>query len=285
MKPSKKNLTNYLSLSNESILYNDRGNDEDIVPWVIEFRVIGTTDLLRANMAEEFTIGRGDAEVGHFPQIDLTPYAAQELGVSRRHVRIFTQDNRVLIEDLQSANGTFINGDLLITNKPYRLRDRDKLQLGEIELQVHFVVKPLAVDETRVGWEKTFNIPECGHGLRLLLVDEDKDVLRLLRFVARQAGFQVAIAHSQAEAIASIDEAMPDILVTELLLSDGKGESIIRYIRQLSPRVPIAVVTSVTAGYNMGQALEGGADMFLGKPIGLDEYTNGLVKLVEMCKL
>lgn len=284
MSQSKKNQTRHLSLPNPNILQDRREEDEAIVPWVIEFRVVGTTDLLRARMAEEFTIGRGDAELGHFPQIDLTPYAAHELGVSRRHVRIYTRDNRVLIEDLRSANGTFINNEMLIANKPYRLRDKDKLRLGELELQVHYVVKPLSADETRTGWEQAFNIPSCGRGRRLLLVDEDKDVLRLLKFVARQAGFEVVTAENLSQAMASFDAVRPDVILCEMLLPDGNGESLIRYVRGFAKELPIAVLTSATAGYTMGQALESGADMFLAKPLALDEYVSALVKLAELAQ-
>jgi pSer/pThr/pTyr-binding forkhead associated (FHA) protein len=56
--------------------------------------------------------------------------------VSRRHARIQRQRTQFFIEDLGSANGTFLNGQRLTPYLPHPLHDGDDLQIGRIRLQV-----------------------------------------------------------------------------------------------------------------------------------------------------
>ena len=84
----------------------------------------------------EAVIGRLDATRGVFPNIDLTPEGGLEGGVSRRHARIHKQKSQYFIEDLGSANGTFLNGQRLTPYLPHPLHDNDELQLGRVRIQV-----------------------------------------------------------------------------------------------------------------------------------------------------
>jgi pSer/pThr/pTyr-binding forkhead associated (FHA) protein len=84
----------------------------------------------------EAVLGRLDATRGVFPNIDLTPEGGLEGGVSRRHARIHKQKAQYFIEDLGSANGTFLNGQRLTPYLPHPLHDADELQLGRVRIRV-----------------------------------------------------------------------------------------------------------------------------------------------------
>jgi pSer/pThr/pTyr-binding forkhead associated (FHA) protein len=84
----------------------------------------------------EAVLGRLDATRGVFPNIDLTPEGGLEGGVSRRHTRIHKQKAQCFIEDLGSANGTFLNGQRLTPYLPHPLHDSDELQLGRVRIRV-----------------------------------------------------------------------------------------------------------------------------------------------------
>ena len=86
----------------------------------------------------ESLIGRLDPNRGIHPEVDLSRYDPSAR-VSRRHARIFVQNNQYLIEDLNSSNGTFINGQMrLMPRQPHPLNSGDEVRLGETRLK--FVV-------------------------------------------------------------------------------------------------------------------------------------------------
>lgn len=205
--------------------------EEPVLPWVIELRVVGTANILNITTRPAMLIGRVDESRAIFPDIDVTGLDGQGAGVSRRHAMLQARDNRVTIQDLGSANGTYINGRVLEPNMAYRVHDRDRLRLGQLELQVHFVVKPLVDEKTQVGIKSLFNIPAFGKNQRVLIFDESADVCRVLRFVAEKAGFQATVAMQDTEFMRAIDENPPDMVIMELAVGDSKGVDLIRYLR------------------------------------------------------
>lgn len=83
-------------------------------------------------------LGRADPRIGFEPEVELTPYDALKLGVSRRHAIISWSNNGVTIEDLDSSNGTFLNGHRLSPHFRRLLRDGDLVALGELVMRVYF---------------------------------------------------------------------------------------------------------------------------------------------------
>lgn len=83
--------------------------------------------------AGKWIVGRADGDFQ--PDIDLTPFGAGPgQGVSRKHARIIVQGNGVSLEDLQSTNGTLLNGKLMPPNTLQRLDDGDKIEMGNVTL-------------------------------------------------------------------------------------------------------------------------------------------------------
>ncbi len=103
--------------------------------------VVGTTEMsaqFLLNEEGESLIGRMDPNRGIRPEVDLSRYdpAAR---VSRRHAKILAQGSQFFIEDLGSANGTFLNGQLRLSQgKQHPLVSGDEVRLGETTLK--FVV-------------------------------------------------------------------------------------------------------------------------------------------------
>ncbi|HMW02489.1 MAG TPA: FHA domain-containing protein [Acidobacteriota bacterium] len=79
---------------------------------------------------KEVFIGRIDRRSASEPDIDLSEFDIKTR-VSRRHARIFCEDNNFYIEDLGSVNGTVINDSRkLRPNTPYKLNDQDEIRVG-----------------------------------------------------------------------------------------------------------------------------------------------------------
>ena len=107
------------------------GQDDHLV---LQFLPSGTCLPLR--LERPLVLGRGQSPDGAL--LDLTPYNALLHGVSRYHCLLHRHDDHLLITDLESLNGTFINGHRLIPRRDYLLRHGDHLILGSLHILVSF---------------------------------------------------------------------------------------------------------------------------------------------------
>ncbi len=100
----------------------------------IEAERKGTATL---NLAQPALIGRSDGDdTGGDLALDLAAFGGDKIGVSRRHAYLSSQEGVVFIEDLGSTNGTRINGLRIASEKLYRLRDGDEIEMGSARLIV-----------------------------------------------------------------------------------------------------------------------------------------------------
>jgi CheY-like chemotaxis protein len=278
-----RNLAGAIEDIEKEILANiqaNQGEDEDLVPWVIEFRIVGTPDIIRAPVSELLLFGRADDNHEVQPQIDLSDYRGQKLGVSRKHALMIARDNRVTIEDLGSSNGTYINGQQLAVRRPHRVREGDILQLGNLKLQVHFVIKPSVTDSTMHGLGNDFPIPRVGRGQNLLILDDNKDVCRVLSFIGKRSGFEPVVVHTLQEAISAVDTNRADGVIVETMLQEGNGLDFIQYVRQQAgKKIPIIAIGNDSSGYREGQAYQRGANLFIAKPLAVDVLIEALGKV------
>lgn len=280
-KPIKKT-TRYLGDApgeNPKMQPRMTGPLDSVVPWVIEFRVVGTPNIIKVSVSEKMLIGRPDPKNDIHPEIDVTPHGGHTMGVSRRHAIIRAKDNRITIEDLGSANRSYINEHVLESNKEYRIRDHDIIRIGHMRLQVHFVVKPSVVDETNTQMKAQMKIPQIANGERLMVLDDDRNLTEVLSVVLRHAGFKVTVKHNVVDAMSEIDRQMPDAILTELVLPDMSGLDLIRYAHSKNPKLPIMVISTATGGYQMGQAIDHGIELFMAKPVAIDELLRGVEKI------
>jgi pSer/pThr/pTyr-binding forkhead associated (FHA) protein len=98
--------------------------------------VVATGAVIALPAASSATIGRADPISQFFPEIDLNPHGALDNGVGRKHARLFVLNNRVMIEDLDSTNGTQINGQRVPARQPQPLANGDTLIIGKLALRL-----------------------------------------------------------------------------------------------------------------------------------------------------
>lgn len=85
-------------------------------------------------------LGRADAASGSRPDLDLSPFRGAQLGVSRRHAQLHWGEHGLLLEDLGSMNGTFINEQRLPPQRPVALPQGAQVRLGTLRLR--FELRP-----------------------------------------------------------------------------------------------------------------------------------------------
>lgn len=97
--------------------------------------MINSGRRIALDVGEELLVGRKDNQRGIFPDVDLGLDGGYDAGVSRRHAIIAPQGDGYALEDLASANGTFINGKRLAPQAPTPIHHGDELKFGTLILR------------------------------------------------------------------------------------------------------------------------------------------------------
>lgn len=117
--------------------------DAPDVSWRVQFSP--ATDPSRSfalEINDELVMGRHVSAQEMDNLIDLNPYGASTLGVSRQHLMVRPTATNLFIVDLGSTNGTYRNGRSIGRHTPYSLVDGDVIALGKLPLLVKIVDRP-----------------------------------------------------------------------------------------------------------------------------------------------
>jgi DNA-binding response OmpR family regulator len=101
---------------------------------------------------------------------------------------------------------------------------------------------------------------------RVLLVDDERDLVELLAFLVEQAGFVPIRAVDPGEALGALEREDPAVAVVDLNLSSSSGFDLIFEIRRRKPKIPIIVLTARGSEGDKVRALDMGADDYVVKP-------------------
>lgn len=104
----------------------------------LALNILSANKVLPLPESGEFILGRVSEGQSVIPDIDLGPYKAYEAGVSRMHATLTVSGDRITVMDLESANGTRLNGTLLSPNITYPVKNGDILTLGKFKIQIIF---------------------------------------------------------------------------------------------------------------------------------------------------
>jgi two-component system, OmpR family, KDP operon response regulator KdpE len=105
---------------------------------------------------------------------------------------------------------------------------------------------------------------------RVLVVDDERQILRALRTSLRGAGYDVETADSVETALTAAALRPPEAVILDLVLPDGTGTEVTREFRTWSS-APVIVLSAVGEEQEKVAALDAGADDYVTKPVGIDE--------------
>ncbi|MFC4555003.1 response regulator [Georgenia faecalis] len=106
--------------------------------------------------------------------------------------------------------------------------------------------------------------------MRILIADDDPQILRALRITLTAKGYDIAVAADGAQAIAAAVDHRPDLFMIDLGMPALDGIEVIEAIRGWS-NAPILVVSGRTGAADKVEALDAGADDYVTKPFSMDE--------------
>ena len=107
-------------------------------------------------------------------------------------------------------------------------------------------------------------------GQRILVVDDEPQILRALGTTLRGAGYTVDVAATAEAAVAAAAVHPPEAVILDLVLPDRSGIEVCRELRTWTD-VPVIVLSAVGEEREKVAALDAGADDYVTKPFGVDE--------------
>jgi two-component system phosphate regulon response regulator PhoB len=108
---------------------------------------------------------------------------------------------------------------------------------------------------------------------RILIVEDERDIVQVLEFALKQAGFETVAAGDAAQAFARIREKPPDLVVLDLMLPDLPGTEICRQLKSNAKTAALPVIMLTARGDEVDRVVgfELGADDYITKPFSVRE--------------
>jgi CheY-like chemotaxis protein len=120
-------------------------------------------------------------------------------------------------------------------------------------------------------------------GVRVLVVDDNADIREMLGIVLQQYGAEVRAVASAAEALETLEQSLPDVLVSDIGLPEQDGYGLIRQVRSLRPEqggsIPALALTAWSGAEDRLRALSAGFHSHLAKPTDPDELATVVARL------
>ncbi len=106
---------------------------------------------------------------------------------------------------------------------------------------------------------------------RVLVIDDDPGLLELMEIHLSRRGFQVFGVPNGEDALGTLDDTQPDLIILDLVLPVIGGQDVLRQLKQILPRVPVVMFSGHAHTRNVVESMRRGASDFLRKPFELEE--------------
>ncbi|RPH78831.1 MAG: response regulator [Nitrospiraceae bacterium] len=113
---------------------------------------------------------------------------------------------------------------------------------------------------------------------KILLVDDEPGILKVLSIKLRVSGYDVVTTAGGQEALDLIDSASPDIVLLDVIMPGVDGLEVLRKLR-VNSRLPVFVFSA--SSENAQKAMSLGADGFLAKPFDVDDLVKRIVMVLD----
>ncbi len=137
------------------------------------------------------------------------------------------------------------------------------------------------VDEAARGADRSRGAGVDGKGLRILLVDDHVDTLRVTERLLGALGMRVSKAATMREAVAAAEGEPFDLLISDIGLPDGSGLELLGQVRRVQPGLPAIALSGFGMEADMERSLEAGFRAHLTKPVEPEELERAIREAVE----
>jgi len=119
-------------------------------------------------------------------------------------------------------------------------------------------------------------------GARILAVDDDPHIVRLIQVSLERAGFHVRTALDGVEAMECIEAELPDLVICDVMMPRMSGFEVLRRLKSepSTAAIPVVMLTARTGDTDVSDAWECGADLYLSKPFDPSELVAFITRML-----
>ena len=110
-----------------------------------------------------------------------------------------------------------------------------------------------------------------GEGPKILIVDDDESIRKVLAAVLEESGYMIDAAENGKEAIEKTDKNFYNLALVDIRLPDIEGSKLIAMMKETTPRMRKIIITGFPSLQNAVEALNKGADAYIIKPFDMDK--------------
>jgi DNA-binding response OmpR family regulator len=118
-------------------------------------------------------------------------------------------------------------------------------------------------------------------GMRVLVIEDDRDIARLVELALEQHGFEVRCAHDGLSGLTAAQEFDPAGVILDIMLPKMDGVGVLKRLRETGNRVPVIMLTARDTTSDKVHSLDLGADDYLTKPFDVEELLARLRALLR----
>jgi len=116
--------------------------------------------------------------------------------------------------------------------------------------------------------------------ITLLVVDDNKELVKIIKTYLRRRGFNILTAYTAHEALRIIEKEKIDVMLLDLMLPDMLGQEVLKLIREMNSDIGIIVITGVKDIQTAVELMKAGADDYITKPFRLGELEEKIKEVV-----
>ncbi len=106
---------------------------------------------------------------------------------------------------------------------------------------------------------------------KILIVEDDKDLLKLFRTVLTKEGYDVALAEDGLQALRYLDRDYADLIISDIMMPNLDGYQLVEAVRKAGRQTPILIITAKDGFDDMRRGFSLGSDDYMVKPINVNE--------------
>ena len=106
---------------------------------------------------------------------------------------------------------------------------------------------------------------------KILIVEDDKDLLKLFCTVLKKEGYEVAVAEDGVQALRYLDREYTDLIISDIMMPNLDGYQLVEAVRKAGRQTPILIITAKDGFDDMRRGFSLGSDDYMVKPINVNE--------------